>query len=91
MKSTIINEKEYPYKLTISACKKFKEKFKINVSKADSSDVEQLQYLLYLGLEGGAAVNEIEFDLDIKVLDNYDITELCEKMLDVKEDEDPKK
>ena len=91
MKITTINNKEYSYKLTISACKKFKERFGINVTAVDSSDVEQLQYLLFYGLEGGARVNEEKFDLKIEVLDNYDITELCEKLVDVKEDEDPKK
>ena len=91
MKTTIINEKEYPYMLTIWACKEFKNKFGINVTNVESNDVEQLQYLLYYGLQGGAKVNEEKFDLKIEVLDNFDITELCEKLLDVKEDENPKK
>jgi len=90
MKSTTINNKEYYYKLTLSACKKFKEKFGVNVINADKQDVEQLQYLLFYGLEGGAKVNGEKFDLDIGVLDNYDIPQLCEKLLDVK-DEPPKK
>ena len=91
MKTTIINEKEYSYKLTISACKKFKIKFGVNITKVDSDDVEQIQYLLFYGLEGGSNVNGDKFDLKIEVLDNYDILELCEKLEDVKEEVDPKK
>ena len=53
--------------------------------------MEQLQYLLLYGLEAGAKVNEDKFDLKIEVLDNYDISELCEKLVDVKDEEDPKK
>ena len=76
MKTTTINEKEYFYKMTISACKKFKEKFKVNVAEADPADVEQLQYILFLGLEAGTKIEKGEFDLKADFFDNYDLKEL---------------
>jgi hypothetical protein len=91
MKKTTINGKEYYYKMTISACKKFKEQFKVNITRADSTDVEQLTWTLFLGLEAGTKMENVEFDLKIEDFDNYDISELCEKLLDVNDVEDPKK
>jgi hypothetical protein len=89
MKSTTINDKEYYYKLTISACKKFKEKCGVNAIAIDAKDVEQLQYLLFYGLEAGTTLKGEKFDLKIEVLDGFDIEELCQKLEDVKDD--PKK
>lgn len=92
MKKTTINGKEYFYKMTISACKKFKNQLGIDVVSIDEKDVEQLLWSLFLGLEAGTNIQYPDtFDLKIEDLEVFDIPELCKHLLAVNPKVDDKK
>jgi len=78
MKKVEINGKDYYFKVTISAAKKFKNKFKCDVTVMSVSDVEQVQYLIYYGLEAGCKIEGVKFDLTVESFDDYSLVELTE-------------
>ena len=78
MKKVEINGNDYFFKVTISAAKKFKNKFKCDVTVMSVSDVEHVQYLIYYGLEAGCKIEGVKFDLTVESFDDYSIVELTE-------------
>ena len=78
MKTVKLNGKEYPYKFTIGAAKKFKEKFDVNVTQVDPNDLEQLQHIVFYGMQSGSKVEGKDFDLTIDALEDLDIEELAD-------------
>jgi len=80
MKTVKIQGKNYPYKFTISACKEFKEKFEKDVLDTNPKDVEETQWIVYLGLKYGAKVDGKEFTITPEFFEDFDYDELIEVM-----------
>ena len=90
MKTVKLNGKEYPYKFTISACKKFKEKFGADITQA-GTDPEALALVIFYGIEAGCKIEKKEFDLDIEYFYDLEMDEVLKISVEVLGgDSDPK-
>ena len=68
--------KEYPYKMTIAACKEFKQKCKKDILQCKFDEVEEIQWMLFLGIKYGCkAEDNIEY-LELADLDSLDLKEM---------------
>jgi len=82
MNTIKVNNKEYPFKLTLSALMQFEDYFEKSFSKIDEEmRVKEMVYLLWAGLKAGAKIEKKEFDMSLEDLGDFmDMTEINSAM-----------
>ena len=90
MKFLKFNNKSYPYKLTLSACKELKSKIGKDILQVKFDDVEEIQWIIFLGIKAGCKLSDEKEYLEKSELDDLDLNELMEIVAQITPEADPK-
>lgn len=86
-----LNDKEYPYKLTIAACKELKQKIGKDYLQMKFDDTEEIKWMLFYGIKYGMKISGEQDYLEASELDELDLPELLQAISQINpENKDPK-